>query len=344
MSRPPVVSEREWRAASAALLAKEKKLTRELDTLAAERRRLPMVPLDTGKYRFTAPDGSVTDLAGLFGGHRQLVIYHFMLGPGQDWLCPGCCTFTDNLAGQSQAHLTARDTRLILMARAPQQEIAALRDRMGWTVPFYSSHGSSFEDDLGVEYFGISVLLRDGGEVFRSYFTTARGVDRLRLDMNLLDLTPYGRQEEWEDSPTGWPQDPTMSWLKPHAEPVRLVVMHERLGGQLGQRHVVQAREPVLGCGDDHDLLPAEQLSVLIGPGRPRPDGEVGFTGPQHVQHPVRAAVLLQVQLNVGKPAPPGAQHGDQNPRRHRLGAGDPDVAAGPGGHPAAVGAKNSRR
>lgn len=89
---------------------------------------------------------------------------------------------------------------------------------MGWTVPWYSCYGTSFNDDLGVEYFGISVLLRDGDEVFRSYFTTARGVDRLRLDMNLLDLTPYGRQEEWEDSPAGWPQDPTMSWLKPRGE------------------------------------------------------------------------------------------------------------------------------
>src|SRR5579863_140488 len=140
MIRPTVVSADEWQAARAALLIKEKKLTRALDALAAERRRLPMVALDTGKYQFTAPDGSVTDLPGLFAGHRQLIMYHFMLEQGQDWLCPGCCTFTDNLAEHSQVHLTARDTRLILMARAPQQEIEALRDRMGWTVPFYSSH------------------------------------------------------------------------------------------------------------------------------------------------------------------------------------------------------------
>jgi predicted dithiol-disulfide oxidoreductase (DUF899 family) len=218
MSSPPVVTEQEWRAASAALLAKEKQLTRELDALAAERRRLPMVALASGKYQFTAPDGSATGLTGLFAGHRQLVIYHFMLDPGQDWLCPGCCTFTDNLGAHSQVHLSARGTRLILMSRAPQQEITRLRDRMEWTVPWYSSYGTSFNEDLGVEYFGISVLLRDGDEVFRSYFTTNRGVDRLRLDMNLLDLTPYGRQEEWENSPAGWPQDPTMSWLKPRGE------------------------------------------------------------------------------------------------------------------------------
>jgi predicted dithiol-disulfide oxidoreductase (DUF899 family) len=215
MNRPPVVPAGEWQAARAALLVKEKELTRALDALAAERRRLPMVALDSGKYQFTAPDGSVTGLAGLFDGHRQLVIYHFMLDQGQDWLCGGCCTFTDNLPPHAQAHLSARNTRLILMAKAPQDEIAVLRDRMDWTVPWYSCHGSSFNEDLGVEYFGISVLLRDGGEVFRSYFTTARGVDRLRLDFNLLDLTPYGRQEQWEDSPAGWPQDPTMTWIKP---------------------------------------------------------------------------------------------------------------------------------
>jgi predicted dithiol-disulfide oxidoreductase (DUF899 family) len=137
MSRPPVVSEQEWQAASAALLAKEKRLTRELDALAAERRRLPMVALDTGKYRFTAPEGSVTGLTGLFADHRQLVIYHFMLEPGQDWLCPGCCTFTDNLAEHSQAHQkraegnARRDGRRHRggATRARDQRIAANRGR-----------------------------------------------------------------------------------------------------------------------------------------------------------------------------------------------------------------------
>ena len=218
MNRPAVVSAEEWQAARATLLMKEKELTHALDALAAERRRLPMVALETGKYRFTAPDGSVTGLTGLFDGHRQLVIYHFMLDQGQDWLCPGCCTFTDNLSGHAQAHLSNRNTRLILMAKAPRDEITELRDRMGWNIPWYSCHGTSFNEDLGVDYFGVSVLLRDGDEVFRTYFTTDRGVDRLRLDLNLLDLTPYGRQEAWEDSPAGWPQDPTRSWLKPRGE------------------------------------------------------------------------------------------------------------------------------
>jgi predicted dithiol-disulfide oxidoreductase (DUF899 family) len=199
-----VVSVEEWQTARDALLTKEKALTRALDALAAERRRLPMTRLPTG-YTFTAPDGSTVGLPGLFDGHRQVVIYHHMLEPGQDWLCDGCSSFTDNIADQS--HLNARDTRVILMSRAPQEEIAPVRKRFGWTVPWYSSYGTTFNDDLGLGGgFGLSVLLRDGDEVFRTYFTTGRGVDRLRMDFNLLDLTPYGRQEEWEDSPEGWPQ------------------------------------------------------------------------------------------------------------------------------------------
>jgi predicted dithiol-disulfide oxidoreductase (DUF899 family) len=216
MNRPQVVSADEWQAARDALLVKEKKLTRALDALAAERRRLPMVRL-ASDYRFTAPDGTEVGLADLFQGRRQLVIYHFMQEPGQDWLCGGCASFTDNLADQS--HLNARDTTLVLCSRAPQPEIDKVRQRMGWTVPWYSAHGDDFYDDLGVgTVFGLSVLLHDGDKFFRTYLTTGRGVDRLRLDFNLLDLTPYGRQEEWEDSPDGWPQDPTMSWLRPRDE------------------------------------------------------------------------------------------------------------------------------
>jgi predicted dithiol-disulfide oxidoreductase (DUF899 family) len=215
MNRPAVVSQDEWQAARDALLTREKELTHALDALAAQRRRLPMVALDTGKYQFTAPDGSPATLTDLFDGNRQLVIYHVMLEPGQDWICGGCSTLTDNFDSHSQAHLNARGTRLILMARAPQPEIEVLRQRFGWKLPWYSSFGTSFNDDLGLGgLFGLSVMLRDADEVFRTYFTTGRGVDRLRLDFNLLDLTPYGRQEEWEDSPAGWPQDPTMTWLR----------------------------------------------------------------------------------------------------------------------------------
>ncbi|CAO5227602.1 DUF899 domain-containing protein [Frankia sp. AgKG'84/4] len=216
MNRPPVVSPDEWQAARDELLTQEKELTHALDALAARRRRLPMVQL-TKDYRFTAPDGVGVGLPDLFDGHRQLVIYHRMLEPGQDHYCVGCSSFTDNLA--DQFHLNARDTRLILVSRAPLAEIEVLRRRMGWTVPWYSSFGGDFNDDLGLGGgFGLSILLRDGTDVFRTYFTNGRGVDRLRLDFNLLDLTPYGRQEQWEDSPDGWPQDPTMSWLRHHDE------------------------------------------------------------------------------------------------------------------------------
>jgi predicted dithiol-disulfide oxidoreductase (DUF899 family) len=216
MSRPPVVSAPQWQAAREALLVQEKEHTHALDALAAARRRMPMVRLDRN-YRFIAPDRTIVGVTDLFGGRRQLVVYHFMLEPGQDSICVGCASFTDNIADQS--HLNARNTTLILISRARQEEIDPLRRRMGWTTSWYSSHGSTFNDDLGLGGgFGLSVLLRDGDEVFRTYFTNGRGVDRLRLDFNLLDLTPYGRQESWEDSPEGWPQDPTMSWLKPRDE------------------------------------------------------------------------------------------------------------------------------
>jgi predicted dithiol-disulfide oxidoreductase (DUF899 family) len=211
MNRPTVVSAEEWRAAREALLVTEKEHTRALDALAAQRRRMPMTRLD-GDYTFTAPDRSTVSLTGLFAKYRQLVIYHYMLEPDQTWRCDGCSSLVDNLG--DPVHLNARDTRLILMCRAPQDQIAPVRERFGVRLPWYSSYGTTFNDDLGLQGFGLSVLLKDGDEVFRTYFTSGRGVDRLRMDLNLLDLTPYGRQEEWEDSPDGWPQTPTMQWMR----------------------------------------------------------------------------------------------------------------------------------
>jgi predicted dithiol-disulfide oxidoreductase (DUF899 family) len=214
MSRPAVVSTEEWQTARDALLVKEKELTHALDALAAERRRLPMTRL-SGDYRFTAPDHSEVGFADLFDGNRQLVVYHHMLSPGQDWRCSGCSSFTDNLAAFAQPHLGARDTRMILMSPAPQSEIEAVRERFQWSLPWYSAYGNDLYGELGLGgMFGLSVFLHDGGEFFRTYYTSGRGVDRLRTDLNLLDLTPYGRQEEWEDSPEGWPQTPTMQWMQ----------------------------------------------------------------------------------------------------------------------------------
>jgi predicted dithiol-disulfide oxidoreductase (DUF899 family) len=216
MTLPPVVSASDWQAARDRLLVREKRLTRELDALAADRRRLPVVHIDK-RYEFEGPDGRAT-LLDLFDGRRQLVVYHFMFAPGEE-PCTGCSSFADNIG--NLAHLRARDTNMVLISRAPLAEIEAYRARMGWTVPWYSSHDSDFNRDFGRttddgENLGLSVFLRDGEDVYRSYFTEARGTDRLRMDFNLLDLTPYGRQEQWEDSPAGWPQTPPYTWWRKH--------------------------------------------------------------------------------------------------------------------------------
>lgn len=218
MALPPIVSSAEWQTARDRLLVKEKEATRALDALAAERRRLPMVRIEK-EYVFEGPDGRAT-LGDLFAGHRQLAVYHFMFGPGSD-PCTGCSSFTDNIPDLS--HLRARDTTLALISRAPLGEIRQFQRRMGWAVPWYSSFGSDFNEDLGLtvdggEVFGLSVFLRDGDTVYRTYFTNARGVDRLRMDFNLLDLTPFGRQETWEDSPEGWPQTSPYVWWRKHDE------------------------------------------------------------------------------------------------------------------------------
>jgi predicted dithiol-disulfide oxidoreductase (DUF899 family) len=218
MTLPEVVSEAEWRAARDELLVKEKEATRALDALAAERRRLPVVRIEKD-YELEGPDGKLR-FTDLFDGRRQLIVYHFMFGPGED-PCTGCSSFTDNIADLS--HLRARDTAFVLVSRAPYDEIRAFKERMGWTVPWFSSFGSDFNHDFDVtrgggEIFALSVFLRDGKSVYRSYVTSSRGVDRLRLDFNLLDLTPYGRQEEWEDSPEGWPQTEAYTWWRKHDE------------------------------------------------------------------------------------------------------------------------------
>jgi predicted dithiol-disulfide oxidoreductase (DUF899 family) len=223
MNLPQVVTPAEWQAARDELMIQEKEATRALDALAAKRRRLPMVRIDK-EYVFEGPaqepNGPAT-LVDLFDGRRQLIVYHFMFGPGEEGPCVGCSSFTDNIG--SLAHLRARDTSMVLVSRAPLAQIQQLRERMGWTVPWYSSNGSDFNVDFGVtagddERFGLSVFVRDGDDVFRTYFTSARGVDRLRPDFNLLDLTPLGRQETWEDSPDGWPQTSPYEWWRLHDE------------------------------------------------------------------------------------------------------------------------------
>jgi predicted dithiol-disulfide oxidoreductase (DUF899 family) len=208
------VSAAEWQAARERLPIEEKEATRVLNALAAERRRLPMVEF-YNDYAFQGPDGAAS-LLDLFEGSRQLIVYHFMLTPGAN-PCVGCSAFVDNIG--NLAHLHARDTSLALVSRAPIAQIESFKQRMGWSVPWFSSFGSDFDADCGITTgFGLSIFLRDGERVFRSYFTTARGVDRLRIDFNLLDLTPLGRQEEWEDSPDGWPQTTPYAWWRLHDE------------------------------------------------------------------------------------------------------------------------------
>ncbi|TDF95152.1 DUF899 domain-containing protein [Paenibacillus piri] len=212
---PQIVSEGEWQTAREQLLVKEKELTRALDALAAERRRLPMVRIDKS-YEFEGANGSAS-LLDLFDGRRQLIVYHFMMAPGSEHRCPGCSSFTDNIGHLE--HLHARDTTFILVSPAPLSQIAPYKERMGWKVPWFSSNGNSFNIDCGAgSGFGLSVFLRDGDSVFRTYFTTSRGVDRIRADFNLLDLTPFGRQEDWEESPEGWPQTRPYIWWRLHDE------------------------------------------------------------------------------------------------------------------------------
>jgi predicted dithiol-disulfide oxidoreductase (DUF899 family) len=220
---PNVASQAEWLAASKKLLAKEKKLTRERDQLAAERRRLPMVKIDKS-YVLEGPAGKAS-LLDLFEGRRQLIVYHFMFAPGvEGWPtagCPGCSMFVDQIG--HLAHLHARDVSFALVSRAPLSRIQPYQKRMGWSIPWYSSSDSDFNDDFGVttpkgETFGLSVFLHDGDSIYRTYFTNGRGVEALGPVWTFLDLTPYGRQEDWEASPEGWPQTRPYEWWRRHDE------------------------------------------------------------------------------------------------------------------------------
>lgn len=226
-SPPEVVTADEWRTALEALRAQEKEQMRRGDALAAERRRLPMVAIEKD-YAFEGPEGKAT-LLDLFDGRPQLILYHFMFGPSEDEGCGGCSMFVDNLG--HLAHLRARDTSFALISRAPLAKLEAFRRRMGWDVPWYSSFESDFNVDFGVgsaepqpdrhqdgETFGLSVFIRDGERVYRTYFTDRRGVEPLSSNWALLDLTPLGRQEEWEDSPPGRSQSPPYGWWRLHDE------------------------------------------------------------------------------------------------------------------------------
>ena len=214
MELPQIVEEKEWQSSHGALLAKEKKATRERDALAAERRQQPMTEVPT-EYRFDGPGGEV-GLLDLFEGRRQLILYHFWHPPNGE-PCAGCSMFTDQVS--ELAHLNARDTSFALVSTAPQPRIEAFRRRMGWSVPWYTTIGEGFQGARGTtEYFSLDVYLRDGDRAFLTYETRGRGVEALGSVWTFLDLTPLGRQEEWEDTPPGRPQTPPYGWWRLHDE------------------------------------------------------------------------------------------------------------------------------
>jgi predicted dithiol-disulfide oxidoreductase (DUF899 family) len=228
-ARHATASRQEHCDARLALLAKEKELNRLRDELAAERRRLPWQPLDKD-YQFDGPGGRVT-LRDLFGGRSQLIVYHFMLGPGWGEGCPLCSFWADSF-GSMPVHLAARDTALTAVSRAPFAEIEAYRKRMGWSFPWVSSAPSDFNYDFGVSFTpeqrsggaeynyrhveepseeqpGLSVFaMDDSSQLFHTYSTYGRGLDPINSGYQLLDLTPKGRDEQ--DLP--W----TMAWVRRH--------------------------------------------------------------------------------------------------------------------------------
>ena len=214
---PPIVSRAEWEKARAELLVREKELTRMKDSVSAARRRLPMVET-TKRYTFASVGGPVS-LFDLFDGRRQLIVQHFMFGA--DWAegCSGCSMIADHIGPLS--HLHAKGTSFVMVSRAPLPTLLEFGDRMGWTLPWVSSASTTFNEDFGAtvdgeERHAISVFLRDGDRVFHTWSTFDRGEEPFMLVWDLLDLTPYGRQEAWEDSPPGWPQQPPYEWMRLH--------------------------------------------------------------------------------------------------------------------------------
>ena len=216
-THPPIVSAEQWRGARDALLVKEKAHSRARDTLAAERRRMPWMAVERD-YMFEGPDGPVR-LIDLFAGRRQLIVYRAFFEPGVfGWLdhaCRGCSLGADQVSNLT--HLNQRETTLVYVSRAPQPDIARLKTRMGWEqIPWYTIT-DSFDADFGVdEWHGHNVFIRDGDRVFRTYFIDNRGDEAMGTLWSYLDLTPLGRQEQWEDSPEGYPQSPPYKWWNWH--------------------------------------------------------------------------------------------------------------------------------
>lgn len=224
---PPIATAEEWHAERQKLLKLEKEHTRQKDRINAQRRRLPMVPV-TKNYTFTGPEGPAR-LLDLFDGKRQLLVYHFMFGPDWEKGCPGCTSLID--ATGRVGSLASCDSRYVLVSRAPLEKLEAYKKLRGWDLPWYSSGDGDFNYDYHVSFKagdkdatynfaprgqegegegpGISVFFRIGEDVYHANSVYARGLEGVTDPYSLLDLTPYGRQEDFEDSPEGWPQKPT---------------------------------------------------------------------------------------------------------------------------------------
>jgi predicted dithiol-disulfide oxidoreductase (DUF899 family) len=226
MTTPASVTAQEWQEAWQRLLIKEKEVTRARDALAAERRRMPWFPVDK-QYAFEGPDGPAS-LLDLFAGRRQLIVYRAFFDPGVhgqppgtagvdcDRACYGCSMIADHVG--NLAHLNARDTTLVFASRAGQPEIARLKQKMDWKMPWYTIT-DDFDVDFGVDqWHGTNAFVREGDRVFRTYFINARGDEALGNTWSYLDMTALGRQEDWEDSPPGYPQSPPYQWWRRHNE------------------------------------------------------------------------------------------------------------------------------
>ncbi len=219
MNTPPVVSEEEWTSAWREMLVKEKELMRARDALAAQRRRMPWMAVDN-PYTFEGPQGEVS-LLDLFDGRRQLIVYRAFIEPGTsdgDWPehgCVGCSLMADHVP--NLAHLNARDTTFVYVSRASQSDLERMKTKMGWRHPWYTIT-DDFDVDFDVkDWHGTNVFIRDdGNRIYRTYLVNGRGDEVFVNTWNLLDVTALGRQEDWEDSPDGYPQDPPYEWWSWH--------------------------------------------------------------------------------------------------------------------------------
>ena len=206
---PPVVDEQVWHRELDALRVREKAATRELDAIAAQRRRLPMVAIR--EYILEGENGLVR-LADVFDGKSQLIVYNHMWFPGEEWQCPGCTGFTSQFTRLE--FLDNYDARFVIVTQGPIDEALAYKRRVGNQMSWYSTANSSFGDDVDAPSdggFAVNVFLREGDRVYRTWHTNGRGTEQLSHSFALIDLLPYGRQEEWQDSPDDWPQSPTYS-------------------------------------------------------------------------------------------------------------------------------------